>query len=131
LKKTLIVSLLMLLSFSFSGCGTAQIKNVPSQSFDTSNNHMTNDDVFKAIKIAGITLGWVIKKVDDHTVEATLRLRSHVAVVIIKHDLKNYSITYKSSSNLKYDAEDKSIHSNYNGWITNLDNAIQVQLSAL
>ena len=41
----------------------------------------------------------------------------------------SYSIDYKNSLNLKYDSTKNTIHKNYNGWIQNLDNAIQVQLS--
>ena len=73
----------------------------------------------------------MVKKVDDNTALATLHLRTHTAVVEIKHDLKNYSIRYKSSINLRYDQANNTIHSNYNGWITNLNNAIKVQLNGL
>jgi hypothetical protein len=52
-----------------------------------------------------------------------------VAVVDIKYNTKTYSIIYKSSQNLDYDG--KNIHSNYNGWIQRLNQAIQSQLSGI
>jgi hypothetical protein len=60
---------------------------------------------------------------------ATLDLRTHHAVVEIAYNAKSYSIAYKESNNLNYDG--KSIHRNYNGWIHNLQNAINVELNNL
>jgi hypothetical protein len=63
------------------------------------------------------------------TMEGVLVLRSHRAVVDITYDTAAYSIKYKDSSDLEYDGS--SIHSNYNGWVQNLDKAIRAQLTAL
>ena len=52
-------------------------------------------------------------------------------MVDIKYDHKSYSIDYKDSTNLNHDAAKGQIHRNYNGWIQNLDKAIQAQLSAI
>lgn len=52
-----------------------------------------------------------------------------MAQVDIPYNAKAYSIQYKNSANLKYDGV--SIHSNYNGWVQNLDRAIQSRLVAL
>ena len=56
---------------------------------------------------------------------------SHTAIVEIPYTTKTYSIIYKDSTNLKYDAEKQTIHENYRGWIQNLDNAIKSRLSGL
>ena len=56
----------------------------------------------------------------------TLNLRTHTAVVDIPYTTTSYSILYKSSVNLKQ--EGNTIHSNYNGWVQNLDQAIKRQL---
>jgi hypothetical protein len=61
----------------------------------------------------------------------TLRLRTHVAVVGVDYDPSKYSIRYKDSTNLRYDAETGVIHKNYNSWIQNLDAAIQRELANL
>ena len=60
-----------------------------------------------------------------------LNARDHMAVVEIPYTENSFSIKYKDSQNLNYDASTGSIHNNYNGWVRNLENAIQVQLSAL
>jgi hypothetical protein len=49
--------------------------------------------------------------------------------VDIRYDTSSYDITYRDSHNLDYDGE--KIHSNYNGWIQNLDDAIQNELMTL
>ncbi len=131
MKKMLLVGIILVLSIGFSGCGPAQVQNVPKQALATNQSKITNDDVFKSILRAGAGLGWIIKAVDENTAEGTLHLRDHTAVVTISYNTKDYSITYKTSTNLGYDAENNTIHSNYNGWITNLNRAIQVQLSTL
>jgi len=131
MKKILLTGILIIFSLSFTGCRTSQIQNVPNQHFSTYNSKISNEDVYKAIKRAGLSLGWIVKKVDNNIALATLNLRTHTAIVEIKYDLKNYSIKYKSSINLRYDKANNTIHSNYNGWITNLNNAIKVQLSGL
>ncbi len=130
--KKILLSLLMLFAvFSLTGCRTSTILNVPDQPIIANSSKITNDDVFKAIVRAGASKGWMIRRVDEHTAIGTLNVRDHQAVVTIKFNPKEYSITYKSSMNLKYNAEKNTIHSNYNGWIQNLRNAINTQLSLL
>lgn len=87
------------------------------------------DEVGKAILRAGGTLGWQMKQVEPGYILGTLKLRSHVAVVDVRYTTQNYSIKYKDSTNLNYDGT--NIHSNYNGWISNLDRAIKTQLANL
>ncbi|MBH0195685.1 MAG: hypothetical protein HP494_08855 [Nitrospira sp.] len=60
----------------------------------------------------------------------TLNLRSHQAVVSIPYTTKQYSILYKSSNNLKYDAATQTIHENYLAWIQRLDGAIRTRMTA-
>ena len=114
-----------------TGCRTSPILNVPNQAIATQNDKVTSEEIYKAISRAGASLGWNMQKKSDGIILATLNLRDHQAVVVIKYTSKNYSIMYKSSKNLKYDAEDQTIHSNYNGWIENLENAIKAQVNFL
>ena len=60
----------------------------------------------------------------------TLNIRSHQAVVSIPYTAKSYSILYKDSTNLKYDASAQTIHENYASWIQRLDGAIRTRLAA-
>lgn len=115
-----------------AGCRTAPIYNVTDATVASpEGKSLTSDDVKKAIMAAGAGLGWDMKPTEPGHIVGTLHIRSHAAVVDIPYSEKSYSILYKSSSNLKYDASDGSIHSNYNGWIQNLDNAIKAKLATL
>ena len=95
------------------------------------NPAATLENIEKAIIRGGLQLGWKISPQGPGKAEGVLVLRTHTAVVDISYDTKAFSITYKSSINLDYDPKDKTIHSNYNGWIRNLEKAISVQTSVL
>ncbi len=66
---------------------------------------------------------WVAKEIEDGTLQCTVQVRSHTAVVDISYSTDDYSITYAHSVNLKY--EDGKIHRNYNSWVQNLNGDIQ------
>jgi len=134
--KYKISSLLMLcvIMILFSSCRIGQVYNVDQSAINTgSGNEPTLEQVEKAILGAATssTPAWSMRVEKPGHIVASLHIRSHAAVVDIAYSTKSYSITYNTSTNLKYDAEDKTIHSNYNGWIQNLDTAIKGQLSAL
>lgn len=128
MKRTaLVVIALVLSTLLFSGCRTSPVRNVTDASTNVSN--ATVDQVRDSIIRAGSSLGWSMKADAPGHILATLHLRDHIAVVDINYDPTKYSITYNTSTNLKYDG--KTIHSNYNGWVQNLDNAIKTQLGLL
>lgn len=89
------------------------------------------ENIGKAIIRAGQTLGWQITPMAPGKAEGVLVLRRHRAVVEITYDTSAFSINYKDSLNLDYDGQDNTIHSNYNGWIRNLEKAIRAQVSVL
>lgn len=114
-----------------AGCRTSPIHNVNDAAITTaSGKELTMEQVKKAIILAGTSLKWAMADAAPGLIVGTLNIRRHQAVVDIKYDTKKYSITYNNSMNLKYDADHKRIHSNYNGWIQNLNNAIKARLSA-
>ncbi|CAC9601454.1 hypothetical protein BHECKSOX_1110 [Bathymodiolus heckerae thiotrophic gill symbiont] len=108
------------------GCGTAPVRNVDSAMIP---GEVSISNVEKAIVRAGSGLGWMMSKKSDGHILGKLALREHLAVVDITFDKKSYSIKYVNSSNLKYSGG--KIHTNYNGWIENLEKAINIQLSIL
>lgn len=113
------------------GCRTSAIYNVVDTPITTpTGQERSMEDVKKAIIEAGKSLNWAMTSAEPGHIVATQNVRSHQAVADIRYDTKKYSITYKNSSNLKYNAESKTIHSNYNSWIQNLDNAIRSRLSS-
>jgi hypothetical protein len=123
-----VTSVLFLALFFLTGCRTAAIYNVNN---DPIGVKTSMDKVYKAIKIAGATKGWIITKVKPGLAMGKLNVRTHQAVVEIPYTDKSFSINYKNSLNLKYNAQTNQIHTNYNGWIQNLENAINLQLSML
>ncbi|MDH5668318.1 MAG: hypothetical protein OEY86_09935 [Nitrospira sp.] len=127
-SSVLVVGLIFLAAV---GCrGGAQIYNVKDAPITTATGKaMTMDRATKAIILAGTGLKWSMAVAKPGHIIGTLNVRTHQAVVDITYTTKNYSITYKDSNNLYYDAESKTIHENYRGWIQRLDNAIRTRLT--
>lgn len=71
---------------------------------------------------------WVAKEVEPGHMQCQLYLRTHMAKVDIRYDTETFSITYADSENLKYDAEKRRIHRNYNSWVQNLNGDIRNEL---
>lgn len=116
----------------FVGCRAGapiyEVKTAPVPS--PSGKELTLEQVRKEIMAAGVAAGWQLTDVKPGELLGTFNLRSHQAIVSIPYTTKDYSILYKNSSNLKYDAAAKTIHQNYAGWIQRLDGAIRSRLSA-
>jgi hypothetical protein len=115
-----------------AACRISPLFNVRDSSVPvpSAGRGLSLDQVTEAIVQAGVGLGWDMRVARPGQIVGTLNVRSHTAVVDIPYSTKSYSITYSSSQNLKYDEAAGTIHSNYNGWIQNLDNAIRGRLSA-
>lgn len=128
LRKIFIVLISALVVFA-AGCRSNPVYNIEDAAIVTGKSNASMDEVKNAIVRAGGSLGWIMKPTGPGSILGTLNLRKHVAVIDIKYDTKTYSILYKSSQNLDYDG--KNIHSNYNGWIQRLHQAIQSQLSGV
>ncbi len=126
-KKLAFIAMITL-TLALIGCRTAPVYNVTEAPVDVSSS-ATATDVKKAIMVAGAGLGWQMKEVEPGHIVGSLFLRKHSAVVDIPYSTSSYSIVYKDSTELKYDGT--NIHSNYNGWIQNLDRAIKASLSAI
>ncbi len=126
--KVIISSALVLM---LAACTLPPIRNVEDAPVNASNSNYDLSDVTGAIQRAGTGLGWQMKEETPGHIVGKLFVRSHMAAVDITYTLDDYSINYKDSSNLKYDPSNNTIHRNYNSWIQNLTNAINVQLSSL
>ena len=145
--KYIILAFICSVFVILSGCRSNPVYNVEKHGFESNKSDYTLEDVQKAIARAGSGLGWIVSPVEPGHSTATLYLRNHMAKVDIRYDLKGYSITYNDSSNLNFEpagtettdpatgetqkSTTGTIHSNYNGWVQNLDNAIRVQLGTL
>ena len=126
-KKIILIVLALVVALGI-GCRSSIVKNVHDAPMPfTTENKPSIEQIKKAIITAGAGLGWRIKSQSPGHLIGTLNLREHTAIVDIKYTTENFSITYNSSTNLNYDGT--NIHSNYNGWIQNLEKAIIVQIS--
>ncbi len=126
-SKWMMMGLLVAVA-ALTGCRSNPVMNVDDAAISLQNKP-SMEQVEKAIIRAGASLGWNIKKIAPGKMEGRLLIRSHVAVVDITYNTKSYSIQYKDSTNLDYDGT--NIHSNYNGWVQNLNRNIQQQLMML
>jgi hypothetical protein len=127
LKMLLFVTTLVM-TLAIVGCRTAPIYNVEQAPINVSANTGVSE-IKKAILVAGASLGWQMKEVEPGHILGTLHLRKHMAQVDIPYSQTSYSIKYKDSMELDYDGS--MIHKNYNGWIQNLDHAIQASLAGM
>ncbi|WP_373510505.1 hypothetical protein [Thiocapsa sp.] len=127
------IRMLMLLVMAVSvialgGCRTAPIRDLDTRPIPPG---ATLTQISKAIQGAGNSLGWAMQETAPGMIVGTIFLRDHMAKVEIPFSTSSYSIRYSASTNLKYNEEKRTIHSNYNGWISNLDNQIRANLSML
>lgn len=87
------------------------------------------DSVSNSIIEAGNSLGWNMKLQENGLILGKIVLRTHSATIKIDYNKNSYKITYITSTNLNY-TSDYTIHKNYNGWITNLTNAVDSYLNS-
>jgi len=112
-----------------AGCRTGTILDIRDAGVPASvGQNITMDAVAQGIMSAGSKHNWTMAVQTQGHIVGTLALRRHTAVVDIFYSTKSYSILYKDSTNLKYDATRKTIHANYTSWIRNLHEAIQKEL---
>jgi hypothetical protein len=126
--KIILYSAVLLLTIGLVGCQSVPIQNVEHATVIVSDQ-TSLADIKNAIKLAGAGLGWQMKETEPGVITGTLYLRRHMAKVQIPYSKAEYSIRYQDSYELDYDGT--NIHSNYNGWIQNLDREIRTRLSLL
>jgi len=126
MKRLLKLSIMLLLTaFMMSACKSSPVYNVHKHTID---HPKSSQKVYVAIKKAGRSLGWKITRIKPGVARGKIYLRKHVAIVNIYYNSRSFSIRYINSKNLKYNAQKKTIHKNYNSWIQNLERAIDVRL---
>lgn len=129
MKKIFKLSAMIILAMVvLTGCRTANVYNVNNAPLQ---NKLSSEKVYDAIKMAGYKKGWIITKVKPGLAMGKISLRTHQAMVEIPYTAKSFSIVYKNSVDLKYDSAKGTIHKNYNGWVRNLEQAIDFEITAL
>ena len=88
--------------------------------------------VREAIMAAGKARRWEFTDDSPGKLSAVLRVRErHEIHVLIPYDPRFYSVLYESSVNMNYRPQDGTIHSNYNRWVGDFVNTINVSLSRI
>jgi hypothetical protein len=91
--------------------------------------------VAREIKRSLIGRTWTVEAERPGEIEATLRLRKHVARALIRYDATQVHWTYVSSENLDYKEKrgERLIHENYLSWVANVmgDLSRNLQLATL
>lgn len=124
MKFLKVLSFFVLALTLLSGCSAKPILNVEQANI---NYDLPESKVKQAIMEAGSNRGWLMSIQDNGVIRAELNLRTHQAIVHIPYTKNNYSIQYVSSINLN--EKNGKIHKNYNNWIMNLNQDIQVKLN--
>jgi hypothetical protein len=118
------------IALAVAGCARmGPIVNLEDVPVAASNSKPTAAQVRQCIITAGTSLGWKIADAGPSKLQGTLTLRTHTAVVDIPYSATKYSIVYRSSEGLN--EANGTIHTNYNGWVQNLDRTIRTELSRL
>lgn len=94
---------------------------------DVAYNAGSKADAEAGIKRALGNRGWVVTDEAPGAITAMFSKPNagvpggaHTVTIRVNYDADSYSIDYVDSTNMMYDAEDGTIHRNYNRWIANL-----------
>ena len=118
----------IILSIVFVGCGASSVYNVMKSEI---KHKVSQENVFNAIKKAGYSKGWVVKKVETGLAKAVLHYENSKAVVEIPHSSNTFSINHVSSANLDHNKTKGTIHPKYNKWVQKFENAINHELKSI
>ncbi len=133
MKKLLVLSVLLMLTFAVGcrpGTPVVNVQSVPVSTLSMKQASM--EEVRKAIIGGGSITGWHMREITSGLLEASITVRGkHHVVVEIPYSTQSYSIIYKSSTNMEYNAAKGSIHPNYNNWVNTLRQNIDKQIDLL
>lgn len=128
MRKVPLLAIVVVGAVLLASCRSSPIYNVERSTFNTTEQPSV-EQVTQAIQRAGTSLGWQMEVERPGLILGTLNIRSHQAVVEIPYDTQGFAIQYQDSTNLNYDGD--TIHTNYNGWIQNLERRIRTEVSTL
>lgn len=91
----------------------------------------TLERIQRAIIAGCAQRGWACQAKEPGEIRAVLHLRQHMAEALIAFNTDSFSISYVNSTELRYDAAEKTIHRKYNQWIANLIIDINAAIAAI
>lgn len=128
--NTKIVIALLTAIVLVAGCRQDPVYNVSGTQFVQQGPSI--GEVERAIIRAGSQRNWIFEKVGPGHMIASIAVRAkHFAKVDVRFDQSSFSITLKEAVNLKYEPDANTIHKNYNSWIRNLENDIQIEMQRM
>jgi hypothetical protein len=128
-RATLLLLVLLSVLLAVVGCARRAALYQPQP---VSFVRLPVEDVEAGIYAGARRRGWVPTKLHDGLIQATLHLRSHVAVVDIAYEADSFRLRYVRSENLNYEREadgTQQIHQHFNIWQQNLIQDISEELS--
>jgi len=131
-----IAGLALITVLAIAGCRAAPMYSPSDIAFATPPTSavkmLTIDDYKNAIIRGGSKRGWTFQDEGPGHLVGNVAVRNkHFATVDVFFDTENFTIAYKSSQNLNYNASRGEIHPNYNSWIQNLQNDIQAEITQM
>lgn len=109
---------------ALAGCGNlAEIRTVQSSTITGQSTAKVKNAILKA----GISRKWVMTEAGAGVINARYTARSHRVDVRINYTASGYTINYVSSDGMR--AANGQINRNYNRWVENLNQDIQLQLN--
>ena len=88
------------------------------------------EQIRSALVTAGAARGWQITPAGNGKALAVLDVRGkHRVSADISYSAGQYSIKYRDSSNMNFDAKDNTIHPKYNMWVQALIDDTRTQLA--
>jgi len=128
--------IILTLTLLMAACRAAPIYNADHIDYSgltaADEERFTLDDYRDAIIRAGAKRGWTFKDEGPGHLVGDVAVRGkHFATVDVVFDKKDFSIEYKASRNLNYNASRGEIHPNYNSWVMNLQQDIQAEIALM
>ena len=124
-RNAVITAIAILLSVGLAGCRSGPLYNVKSTHLESEGKSLKS--IGQNIKSAGRSLGWEMKDQAEGKIRGRLTVSGgkHKASVVITYNTDTFNITYVDSTNLRYRADEKTIHPNYNVWVKKLEETIK------
>lgn len=135
-SRIIVLVALLVVPFFVQARQTVPIVDYPDNAVTTrSGTALTIDQVKNAISNAAQSRNWQLSPgPKGDTLQATLNVRGkHTVAVDIAYTAQTYSITYQTSTNMKYssstDSNTRLIHPFYNNWVSDLRESIRSELN--
>jgi hypothetical protein len=130
-----IATVLLVAALAVAGCRAETVYNPTDIAYApaaTQTRALTETDYKNAIIRAGTKRGWTFEDAGPGHLVGNIVVRGkHFATVDVFYGTQSFTIDYKDSRNLDYNAATNQIHPNYNSWVSNLQRDIQAEVTRM